>query len=122
MTALTEEALAGHAHQVIRGGWTVASRHAGIVFGLLVLTPVFTHELAQNMTEAKGVGAAIVIDSPIEPVHRRSVASAVLREVDATDGRLPDVRPAFASDPTQPDSAELTRVGALLQDRLERAF
>jgi len=121
VAALTEEALAGRGHPVIHGGWTIASRHAGIVVGLLVLTPVFTHELAQNKTEAKRAGAAIVIDSSIEPLHKLSVARAVLRELDAADGRLPDVRPAFASDPTRPDSAELTRVGASLQDRLERA-
>ncbi len=86
-----------------------------------ILTPVFTHELAQNKTEAKRAGAAIVIDSSIEPLHKLSVAREVLREVDAADGRLPDVRPAFASDQARPDSAELTRVGASLQGRLERA-
>jgi MFS family permease len=121
VTALTEEALAGRGHQVVQGGWTITSRHAGIVVGLLVLTPVFTHQLEHNKTEAKRAGAAIVIDSSIEPLHKLSVARAVLREIDAADGRLPDVRPAFTADPGQADAAELTRVGSSLQDRLERA-
>jgi predicted MFS family arabinose efflux permease len=121
VTALTEEALAGSGHQVIQGGWTIASRHTGIVVGLLVLTPVFTHELEQNKAEAKRAGAAIVIDSSIEPLRKLSVARAVLRTIDDADGRLPDVRPAFASDPSQADARELQRVGSSLQDRLERA-
>jgi predicted MFS family arabinose efflux permease len=121
VTALTEEALAGSGHQVIQGGWTIASRHAGIVIGLLVLTPVFTHELQQNKTEAARAGAALVIDSSIEPLHKLSVATAVLHRIDAADGRLPDVRPAFASDPGQADARELQLVGSSVQDRLERA-
>ena len=48
VAALTEQALAGRAHQAVHGGWTIASRHAGIVLGLVVLTPVFAHELARN--------------------------------------------------------------------------
>ena len=45
LSALTEAALAGRAPQAIHGGWTIAARHAGVVAGLLVLTPVFTADL-----------------------------------------------------------------------------
>ena len=93
--ALTEQALAGRSHQAVHGGWTIVSRHAGIVLGLVVLTPVFTHELARNQDEATRAGAAIVLDSSIEPLHKIRVAHEVLRTIDAADGRLPDVRPAF---------------------------
>ena len=98
VAALTEQALAGRAHQAVHGGWTIASRHAGIVLGLVVLTPVFTHELARNQEEATRAGAAIVLDSSIEPLHKLGVAQEVLRTIDAADGRLPDIRPAFAAD------------------------
>ena len=52
VTTLTEQALTRRSPQAVHGGWTIASRHAGIVIGLLVLTPVFTHALARNQEEA----------------------------------------------------------------------
>ena len=119
--ALTEQALAGRAHQAVHGGWTIASRHAGIVLGLVVLTPVFTHELARNQEEATRAGAAIVLDSSIEPLHKIGVAREVLRTIDDADGRLPDVRPAFEADAGDADAAELQRRRDALQQQLERA-
>ena len=122
VTALTEQALAGRAHQAVHGGWTIASRHAGIVVGLLVLTPVFAHELDRNQADATRAGAAIVIESSISPIRKLGVARAVLRTIDEADGRLPDIREAFAPDSGDGgDAAELRRVGGELQDRLERA-
>ncbi len=122
VTALTEQALAGRAHQAVHGGWTIASRHAGIVVGLLVLTPVFAHELDRNQADATRAGAAIVIESSISPIRKLGVARDVLRTIDEADGRLPDIREAFAPDSRDDgDAAELRRVGGELQDRLERA-
>ncbi len=122
VTALTEQALAGRPQQVVHGGWTIASRHAGIVVGLLVLTPVFAHELDRNQVDATRAGAAIVIDSSIRPSRKLAVARDVLRAIDEADGRLPDVRSAFASSSEdEADATELARVGNALQDRLERA-
>ena len=83
VAALTEQALAGRAHQAVHGGWTIASRHAGIVLGLVVLTPVFAHELTRNQEQATRAGAAIVLDSSIEPLHKIGVA----RESAADDRR-----------------------------------
>ena len=121
VAALTEQALLGRTHQAVHGGWTIASRHAGIVLGLVVLTPVFTHELHRNQDEATRAGAAIVLDSSIEPLHKLGVARDVLRRIDEADGRLPDVRPAFAADSEDADAGELRRVGDALQEQLERA-
>jgi len=121
VAALTEQALAGRAHQAVHGGWTIASRHAAIVLGLLVLTPVFAHELTRNQEQAKRAGAAIVLDSSIEPLHKIGVAQEVLRTIDDADGRLPDIRPAFAANTDAADAGELHRVGNALQQQLERA-
>ena len=122
VTALTEQALAGRSQQVVHGGWTIASRHAGIVVGLLVLTPVFAHELDRNQEEATRAGAAIVIDSSIRPSDKLGVARDVLHAIDEADGRLPDVRSVFvARSDDDGDRSELARVGDALQDRLERA-
>ena len=119
--ALTEQALAGRSHQAVHGGWTIVSRHVGIVLGLVVLTPVFTHELSRNQEEATRAGAAIVLDSSIEPLRKIGVAREVLRTIDASGGRLPDVRPAFEADEGDANASELRRVGDALQHQLERA-
>src|SRR5215207_4474317 len=46
LSALTETALAGRAPQALHGGWTISARHAGVVIGLLALTPIFTQDIA----------------------------------------------------------------------------
>ena len=40
------------------------------------------HELARNQEQATRAGAAIVLDSSIEPVHKIGVAREVLRTID----------------------------------------
>ncbi len=119
VTTLTEQALTRRSPQVVHGGWTIASRHAGIVIGLLVLTPVFTHALGRNQEEATRAGAAIVLDSSIKPLRKLDIAQQVLRKIDEADGRLPDLLPVFAGDGD--DAEALRRVGQELQEQLERA-
>lgn len=120
IAALTEQALSGRPRQVVHGGWTIASRHAGVVVGLLVLTPVFTVALQRNEREATRGGTAIVLDSSIPPLQKLRVAQNVLRTIDEADGRLPDVRSAFP-DEDGAAGAELARVGDALQAQLEAA-
>ena len=67
LSALTETALAGRAPQAIHGGWTIASRHAGVVVGLLLLTPVFTADLDEQRRNAIGAGTAVVLDAEVDP-------------------------------------------------------
>ena len=118
--ALTESALAGRSSQAVHGGWTIASRHAGVVLGLLVLTPLFTVSLERNQRDAMRAGAGIVLDSEIAPLEKIEVARDVLRAIDEADGRLPDVRAALAGE-SERDSAEVRVVAAQLQEQLERA-
>jgi MFS family permease len=119
--ALTETALRGRSPQAVHGGWTIASRHAGVVVGLLLLTPLFAHQLDRNETEAKRAGAAILLDSALPPVDKLRVAEDVLRSIDRANGRLPDVRTAFAGRFDGPSGPEYRRVAGRLQDQLERA-
>ena len=63
LSALTETALDGRAPQAIHGGWTISARHAGVVIGLLALTPIFTHDIAQQRQDAIDAGTAVVLDS-----------------------------------------------------------
>ena len=46
----------GRSPQAIHGGWTIAARHAGVVAGLLVLTPVFTADLETERDERRAGG------------------------------------------------------------------
>jgi predicted MFS family arabinose efflux permease len=117
LAALTERALAGRSPHVVHGGWTIASRHAGVVLGLLLLTPLFTAALERNQDEALAAGTAAVLDSRIPPLDKLRVAQDVLTEVDRAEGRMPDVRPAFE----EHDEPEYTELESALEDQLDRA-
>jgi hypothetical protein len=117
LSALTERALHGRASQVLHGGWTIASRHAGVVLGLLLLTPLFTTALDRNQDEALAAGAAAVLDSSIPPLDKLRVAQDVLTEVDRAHGRTPDVAPAFKGR----DQPAYRSLEATLVDQLDRA-
>jgi predicted MFS family arabinose efflux permease len=119
--ALTEQALRGRSPQAVHGGWTIASRHAGVVLGLVVLTPLFTARLDHNELEAKRAGTAIMLDSRVPPLDKLRVAQDVLRAIDHADGRLPDVDAAFTGRFEGGNGPEYRRVASRLQDQLERA-
>ena len=70
LSALTERALAGRSAQAVHGGWTIAARHAGVVLGLLLLTPIFTTDLERNEDDALAAGTSVVLDSRIPPLRQ----------------------------------------------------
>jgi MFS family permease len=119
LSALTERALAGRSAQAVHGGWTIAARHAGVVLGLLLLTPIFTADLDRNEDDALAAGTSVVLDSRIPPLRKLSVARDVLVAVDAAkeEARIPDVKAVVDHD-DDPDYVEL---GSDLQDQLDRA-
>ena len=118
LSALTERALHGRSPQAVHGGWTIAARHAGVVVGLLVLTPVFTAALDRNEDRALRAGAAAVLDSDIPPLDKLAVAQDVLAIVRAADREVPDVREAFAE---RPDDETYRTLEERLVSELDRA-
>jgi hypothetical protein len=102
----------------VHGGWTIAARHAGVVVGLLLLTPVFTTALDRNEDRALRAGAAAVLDSSIPPLDKLGVAQDVLALVRAADREVPDVRRAFDD---RPDDAEYRTLEEQLVSELDRA-
>ena len=118
LAALTERALAGRSAQAVHGGWTIASRHAGVVLGLLLISPLFATSLERNQDEALRAGAAAVLDSRIPPLDKLSVAKDVLVQVDRADGRVPDVAAAFGD---RPHTGAYRSLLAALEDQLDRA-
>ena len=119
LSALTERALAGRSAQAVHGGWTIAARHAGVVLGLLLLTPIFTTDLERNEDHALAAGTSAVLDSRIPPLERIGVARDVLVAVDEAraEGRVADVKEVVdhRDDPAYAD------LGSALQDQLDRA-
>ena len=118
LSALTERALAGRSPQAVHGGWTIAARHAGVVVGLLLLTPIFTTALDRNEDRALRAGAAAVLDSDIPPLDKIGVAQDVLAVVRAADREVPDVRVAFED---RPDDDEYRTLEERLVSELDRA-
>jgi len=118
LAALTERALAGRSSQAIHGGWTIAARHAGVVLGLLVLTPIFTHDLNKGEDEALTAGTAVVLDSRISPLDKLGVARDILVAVNAAEkeARIPDVAKVIGGG----DEARDDLISEL-QDQLDRA-
>jgi len=119
LSALTERALEGRSGQAVHGGWTIAARHAGVVLGLLLLTPIFTADLDRNEEAALSAGTAAVLDSNVSALDKIGVARDVLVAVDEAkpEARIPDVKQVV----DHRDDPDYAALGDELQDQLDRA-
>jgi MFS family permease len=121
LSALTETALGGRAPQAIHGGWTISSRHAGVVIGLLVLTPIFTADIEEQRHDAINAGTAVILDSPVNPLLKIDVAKKVSERLDDEQGKVPTIGPAFEPKPDDPaERSEVDQLQGELQDQLDR--
>jgi predicted MFS family arabinose efflux permease len=121
LSALTETALHGRSPQAIHGGWTISSRHAGVVIGLLALTPIFTADIDQQRHDAIDAGTAVILDSPINPLLKLDLAEKVSAQLETEKGKVPTIEPAFEPKPTDPgERAEVDQLQGELQDQLDR--
>ncbi|HEU5254134.1 MAG TPA: MFS transporter [Solirubrobacterales bacterium] len=121
LSALTETALGGRAPQAIHGGWTISSRHAGVVIGLLVLTPIFTAEIEEQRHDAINAGTAVILDSPVNPLVKLDLAEKVGERLEEEQGKVPTIEPAFEPKPSDPvQRAEVEQLQGELQDQLDR--
>lgn len=122
LSALTETALVGRAPQAIHGGWTIASRHAGVVAGLLLLTPVFTADLDEQRRDAIDAGTAVVLDATVRPDLKIELAGRISEQLDSEDGKVPIIDPAFEPLPEdEEDREDVIGLRTDLQDQLDRA-
>jgi MFS family permease len=121
LSALTETALSGRAPQAIHGGWTIASRHAGVAVGLIALTPLFTAEIAEQRREAIDAGTAVVLDSRVEPLLKLELSQRIEQQLEGERGKVPTIGPAFEPLPEDPDDrADVLTLRGELQDQLDR--
>jgi predicted MFS family arabinose efflux permease len=122
LSALTETALAGRAPQAIHGGWTISARHAGVAIGLIAVTPLFTHDIAEQRTDAIDAGTAIVLDSSVSPLLKLRLSQRIDEQLAGERGRVPIIDPAFEPLPEDPgERAEVVQLRDELQDQLDRA-
>jgi hypothetical protein len=119
VSAVSQQALIGRSPQLLHGGWTITARHAGVVLGLLLLTPIFTHDLHKSERHALAAGTAAVLDSSISPLQKVGVARDILVAVDdaKAQARIPDVHKVVDHD----DDAAYVELASKLQDQLDRA-
>ena len=120
--ALTEAALHGREPLVRHGGWTIAARHLGVVAALALLTPVFAADLEREEDRAAEAVLGRLLDSRLEPSTKLTVALRLARLLDAPQGEVPEVGPAFAETAASPaERPELDRLRARVEDELDRA-
>jgi MFS family permease len=121
LSALTETALGGRAPQAIHGGWTISARHAGVVIGLLALTPVFTADIAQQRDDAINAGTAVILDSKVNPLVKIDLARKIEDRLEGERGKVPTIGPAFEPLPSDPgERADVEGLRDELQEQLNR--
>jgi MFS family permease len=121
LSALTETALGGRAPQAIHGGWTISARHAGVVIGLLALTPVFTADIANQRNDAIDAGTAVILDSRVPPLTKIDLARKIESRLEGERGKVPTIGPAFEPLPTDPEERDaVVQLRDELQEQLNR--
>jgi MFS family permease len=122
LPGLTREALAGAGSLPIHGGWTIGARHAGVVVGLLILTPVFTADLVSQQAAAERSGASLVLNSRLSLQAKLRLGDAIDQSLRTTRNRLPDLGPAFrAQHPSAADQPTYDALRAALTEQVRRA-
>lgn len=120
--SLTAAALRDRIPRAIHGGWTIAARHAGVVAGLAILTPIFTADLRHAEAPAKEAIASLVLDAPLSASTKLDLANGLGRQLVAERGRVPNLRPAFTALRLPGRQAAIAAGLELdLEDQLQRA-
>ena len=122
LPGLTRDALAGVGSLAIHGGWTIGARHAGVVIGLLILTPIFTADLLTQQAAAERSGAALVLNSRLSLQAKLRLGDAIDQSLRTTRNRLPDLGPAFrAQHPSAADRPTYDQLRSALTEQVRRA-
>jgi predicted MFS family arabinose efflux permease len=122
LPGLTGRALGGADPAGHRAAGTIAARHAGIVLGLLLLTPLFTAELGDQQRAAERSGTALILDAALSPQTKLALGAAIDERIDRADGRLPDLAPAFREVTPPPEALrEYAGLQRRLADEVDKA-
>jgi MFS family permease len=119
---LTVDALRDRSPRVMHAGWTISARHAGVVLGLAILTPVFTADLRNAQVPAQEAITALVLDAPLPADAKIALARGLSDQLTKEHGRVPDLHPAFARLELAPaDRPAAEQLERNLNAQLERA-
>ncbi|MEZ5156753.1 MAG: MFS transporter [Solirubrobacterales bacterium] len=122
LPVLTIAALGGRDPRGSRAAATIAARHAGIVAGILVLAPLLSAQLTAKQEAATDAATAALLDAPLPAETKISLAAALGDRIEAADGRLPEIGPAFDSvSPPAGDETAYSELEGEIEDQVERA-
>jgi MFS family permease len=111
---LTAAALAGSGPASARAAKTVAARDGGIVLGLLVLTPIFVHQLNTAPNKAFPAAEKAVLTAPLPTSTKLSLAPGLIHAYKvAPQSELPDFHPTFLKAEAQATSSDRINLAAL---------
>jgi len=120
--SLTGQALHDRLPRAHHGASTITARHAGVVLGLAVLTPIITVDLRHAQAPAQEAITAAVLDAPLPGTTKIALAQQLGDRLLAERGRVPDLHPAFVA--LHPPPAQQPAAAALesgLNEQLDRA-
>jgi MFS family permease len=104
---LTTAALQSGGPAAARAAKTVAARDAGIVLGLLILTPIFVNQLHNAPNQALPAATQAVLAAPLPTDLKLSLAPGLTAAYkDAPQSELPDFGPTFAEASTHATPSE----------------
>lgn len=119
---LTDAALGVRDPDGSRAAATLAARHAGIVVGIVLLTPILSLRLDSQHEAGRDAATALLLDAPLSPLTKIETGAAIGEVIDGADGQLPSVASAFARvEPGPDEEAEVATLQAGIEDQVERA-
>lgn len=114
LPGLTEVALGGRDARGRRAAGTIAARHAGVVVGIVLLTPIFDAQLGAEYEDVRRSGTALLLDAPLTPGTKLALGDEIAADVEVAEGDLPGLGGAFAA--VTPDPGEEAALQALRAD------
>ncbi|MEZ0285138.1 MAG: MFS transporter [Thermoleophilia bacterium] len=125
LPVLTEASLGGPSLSS-SGTWSVGIRHAGLVLGLVLLTPLLAADLSGVEDRARLAGASALIEAPLSIQDKVAVGIELEKAIDeAPRGEVPDLSSAVAAggDPTSPGRVALRdSLQRVISDAITRGF
>ena len=118
---LTVHALRDRLPRALHGGWTIGARHAGVVLGLAIMTPVLTTDLRNAQMPAQEAITALVLDARLQTDDKIALARSLGDQLRKERGRVPDLHPAFARPLAPEDRPAAAQLERALNGQLERA-
>jgi hypothetical protein len=70
-----------------QAAWLLSLRHAGITAALIILAPVAAAQLDDAVAQTRIEGTALVLDAPLPPLEKLSLAGTLIGDIDPVDPR-----------------------------------